>query len=69
MPELLSKIARYIISAAVVISVIIGRILLQKTMLSVLIKRTKNKTMYTIARIAADRILMTKNRVGNADSK
>ena len=69
LPELPSKIARYIISAAATIIVMIDKSLRHKTKLRVLNKRTKNKTMYTIARMVADRILMTKNKVGNAESK
>ena len=69
MPELSSKIARYISSAAVVTIVIIGRSLLQYAKPKMLIIMTKNRTMYTIARIGADRIFRTKNKVGSTDSK
>ena len=68
-PELLSKIPRYISCAAVVISVIIGRSLQHKVKLRALDKRTANKTMYTIVRIGADRILITNSKGGKAESK
>ena len=69
MPELSSKIARYISSVAVVTIVIIGRSLLQYAKPKMLNIMTKNRTMYTIARIGVDRIFRTKNKVGNADNK
>ena len=69
MPELLSTIARYISSAAVVTIVIIGRSLLQYAKPKMLITMTKNRTISTTARIGVDRIFRTKNKVGSTDSK
>jgi len=69
LPELLSTIAGYISSAAVVTIVIIDSSLLQYAKLTMLIIMTKNRTMYTIARIGVGRIFRTKNKVGSADSK
>ena len=48
---------------------IIDSSLLQYAKLTMLIIMTKNRTMYTITRIGADRIFRTKNKVGNTDSK
>ena len=69
MPELLSTIPKYIISIAVTTNVNIGRSLRQERALTILITMTKNRIISTTARIGADRIFRTKNKVGNADSK
>ena len=61
--------AKYVSITTISSIVIMDRNLLQQTKLTALIPRTKIRVMYMIARIAFDRILMTKNKVGNADSK